>query len=64
MSKLTSSAVIHKVDGINHLYMWGDNYHTQQGNGQSNTSAKNVVTFTEVKNLINKTNKYNDYLIH
>jgi len=35
MSYETSSALIRKVDGTVHLYMWGDNLYAQQGNGTS-----------------------------
>jgi len=44
MSELTSSVVVHK-DGIDHLFMTGNNAYGQQGNGKEGNSIR---SFTEV----------------
>jgi len=53
MSNNTSSAVIHKEDGSEKLFMWGDNNFGEQGNGEKgkneDNSRKQIKTPKEVK---------------
>jgi len=46
MSKITSSVVIKKADGKDHLYIWGQNDQGQQGNG---TVSNPILNPTEVQ---------------
>jgi len=52
ISNLTSSVVVHKADGSDHLYMWGNDTYGQQGNGENDVSANVPTEVTVITNLL------------